>query len=149
MKIIPLEILALEKEGFHLILHIEILDKPFKMVLDTGASKTVLDKNTLLQAGIDEQKLVTTSILSSGLGTNEMQSAVFTLPYLRIGAWECKNFEVAVLDLSTINYAYSQINADPVVGVLGGDILYKYGAVINYKKKTLQLNDRTSPLYKK
>lgn len=142
MKIIPFEILTLQQEGFHIILHIELLDIKFKMVLDTGASKTVLDRNTLLNAGINEQHLIETSILSSGLGTNEMQSAMFTLPYLKIGDWTCKNFEVAVLDLSTINYAYSQIDADPVVGVLGGDILVKYGAIINYKKKTLQLNEK-------
>lgn len=142
MKIIPFEILTLQQDGYHIILHIELLEKKFKMVLDTGASKTVLDRTTLLEAGIDEQKLIETSILSSGLGTNEMQSAIFILPYLRIGDWQCKKFEVAVLDLSTINYAYSQINADPVVGVIGGDILNRYGAVINYKKKTLQLNER-------
>ena len=122
MKIIPFEILSLQQEGYHIILHVEFLDKKFKMVLDTGASKTVLDRTTLLESGIDEQMLVETSILSSGLGTNEMQSAIFTLPHLRIRDWECKKFEVAVLDLSTINYAYSQINADPVVGVIGGDI---------------------------
>lgn len=142
MKIIPFEILTLQQEGFHLILHIEILDKKFKMVLDTGASKTVLDRNTLLEAGIDEQKLIETSILSSGLGTNEMQSSVYTLPYLKIGEWSCKKFEVAVLDLSSINYAYAQIHAEPVVGVLGGDILFKYGAIINYKNRTLKLNDK-------
>lgn len=142
MKIIPFDILTLQQEGYHIILHIELLDKKFKMVLDTGASKTVLDRNTLLESGVDEQNLIETSILSSGLGTNEMQSAIFTLPYLKIGDWECKKIEVAVLDLSTINYAYNQINAEPVIGVLGGDILQKYGAIINYKKKTLQLNDR-------
>ena len=142
MKIIPFEILTLQQQGYHIILQTEFLDKKFKMVLDTGASKTVLDRTTLLASGIDEQKLIETSILSSGLGTNEMQSAIFTLPHLKIGDWECKKFEAAVLDLSTINYAYSQINADPVVGVIGGDILYKYGAVINYKKKKLRLNER-------
>lgn len=146
MKIIPFEILPLQQEGVHPILHIEILDKKFKMVLDTGASKTVLDRTTLLESGIDEQTLIETSILSSGLGTNEMQSAMYVLPYLIIGNWICKKFEVAVLDLSSINYAYSQINADPVVGVLGGDILYKYGAVINYKKRTLQLNERATKM---
>ena len=141
---IPLEIIQLQPDGFHTLVEIQLLNKTFKMVVDTGASKTVLDRTTLLEAGIDEQKLIETSILSSGLGTNEMQSAIFILPYLRIGDWECKKFEVAVLDLSTINFAYSQINADPVVGVIGGDILNKYGAVINYKKKTLQLNERAS-----
>ena len=142
MKIIPFEILTLQEQGFHIILNIEILDKKFKMVLDTGASKTVLDRHTLLNSGIQEEKLTHTNILSSGLGTNQMQSHMFTLPYFKVGEWKIKNFEVAVLDLSSINFAYSQISADPVVGVLGGDILVQYGAIINYKTKRLQLNDR-------
>lgn len=142
MTIIPFEILPLQQEGYHIIIKIEILGTEFRMVLDTGASKTVLDRNTLLSSGIEEHYLIATNILSSGLGTNEMQSAMFKLPYLKIGEWQSKNFEVAVLDLSTINYAYSQINAEPVVGVLGGDILNQYGAIINYKNKTLKLNDR-------
>lgn len=142
MKIIPFEILKLQEQGFHIILHIELLDKEFKMVLDTGASKTVLDRHTLLNSGIQEEKLTNTNILSSGLGTNEMQSHTFTLPYLKIGDWVINNFDVAVLDLSSINFAYHQMNVDPVVGVLGGDILVQYGAIVNYKNNTLQLNDR-------
>ena len=142
MKIIPFEILTLEGDGHHIILEVEILDKPFKMVLDTGASKTVLDRETLSQSGIQDEHLINTNILSSGLGTNQMKSFMFDLPTLKIGKWQCKNLQVAVLDLSSINYAYSQMNFSPVVGVLGGDILLNYGAVINYKKRSLTLNDR-------
>ena len=45
----------------------------------------------------------------------------------------------AVLDLSTISHAYSSLNLPPVIGVLGGDILQRYKAIINYKKLHLKL----------
>ena len=48
-------------------------------------------------------------------------------------------FEVAVLDLSTINVAYRQLGHPEVLGVLGGDILMKYKAVVDYGQQTLTL----------
>ncbi|GGH16151.1 clan AA aspartic protease [Sphingobacterium alkalisoli] len=146
MQIIPLEALNLEGDGIHIIIDVTIFDKPFKMVVDTGASKTVLDKTTLLNSGIEESKFQNTNILSSGLGTNNMQSFILDLPLFRIRDWAIKNLQVAVLDLSSINYAYEQMNFAPVIGVLGGDILLKYGAVIDYKKCTLRLRSRASRL---
>ena len=142
MKIIPFELLTLEGDGHHIILNVEILSQTFIMVIDTGASKTVLDYNTLTETGISQEDLISTNILSSGLGTNEMKSYMYNLDLLKIADWQCKNLKVAVLDLSAINFAYAQMNLPAVIGVLGGDILHKYKAVINYKNNTITLNDR-------
>lgn len=142
MQHIPFEVISLQADGFHIITEVEIFDKTFKMVIDTGASKTVLDKETLLHSGIDEDKFLNTDILSTGLGTNSMQSFMIDIPVLRLGSWSTKHFTAAVLDLSSINYAYNQIGLDPVIGVLGGDILRTYAAKIDYKKQTLTLNQR-------
>ncbi len=54
---------------------------------------------------------------------------------MRIGDFPVPEFEAAVLDLSTINIAYRQMNHPEVLGVLGGDILMNYKAVIDYGKK--------------
>lgn len=142
MQKIPFEVIGLQADGFHIITEIELLDKKFKIVIDTGASKTVLDKETLLASGIDEENFLNTDILSTGLGTNSMESFILTIPTLQLADWKIKNFQVAVLDLSSINYAYEQIGLERVIGVLGGDILSMYGAKIDYKKQELSLNQR-------
>ncbi|NGM62975.1 clan AA aspartic protease [Sphingobacterium sp. SGG-5] len=142
MQNIPISVVNLQGDGYHILLEIEIFDRKFNMVLDTGASQTVLDRHTLIQSGIDELLLQSTDILSTGLGTNSMESHTLKLPYLKIDNWLQKNVVVAVLDLSTINYAYEKMNLPKVIGVLGSDIFVQYGAVINYKKKTLRLNTR-------
>ncbi|WDF69840.1 aspartyl protease family protein [Sphingobacterium oryzagri] len=142
MQKIPLEILDLQGDGYHLLVDVVLFDKPFKMVLDTGASKTVLDKNTLLHAGISEEKFQNTDILSTGLGTNSMQSFMLEIPKFEINEWQQKKFITAVLDLSSINYAYEQMDIAPVIGVIGGDILRPYGAKIDYSKQTLTLRQR-------
>ena len=50
-----------------------------------------------------------------------------------------KNFEAAVLDLTTIKQAYSSLNLPPIIGVIGGDILNSHQAIINYRKLKLKL----------
>ena len=142
MQNIPFEVISLQADGFHIITEVEIFEKKFKMVIDTGASKTVLDKETLLNSGINEEEFLITDILSTGLGTNNMQSFMITIPLMKLSDWSTRNFTAAVLDLSSINFAYSQIGLDPVIGVLGGDILQLFGAKIDYKKNTLTLNQR-------
>jgi len=146
MTTIPFTLLNLQGDGYHIIIDVEIFDQPFKMVLDTGASKTVLDKTTVMNSGLAEHDLQSTDILSTGLGTNSMESFILHLPKIKIASWHTKKIDVAVLDLSSINYAYEQMELPPVIGVLGGDILTRYGAVIDYKKCTIKL--RTRPVRK-
>jgi hypothetical protein len=135
---IPLQIIDLQEDGFHPLVNISIFGKPFILVLDTGASKTAFDETMLLQA--HEQAVVTISDkLSTGLGTTTMASSTAIITDLFIGSLLIDEFEVAVLDLSTINIAYRQLGHPDVLGVLGGDILMKYKAVINYGKSVLKL----------
>ena len=135
---IPLQIIDLQGDGFHPLLTISVFGKSFILVLDTGASKTAFDHSILLR---EEEKAVITlsGHLSTGLGTNSMASSTALILDLYIGNLLIEEFEVAVLDLSTINIAYRQLGYPEVLGVLGGDILMKYGAVIDYGLKQLTL----------
>lgn len=135
---VPLELLNLHDDGFHLLVEVVVFGQAFKAVLDTGASKTVFDKTTVEQH-INDGDLVISDKLSTGLGTNSMESHTITIPLIKIGSFKLKNFEAAVLDLSTINQAYTSLNLTPVIGVIGGDILHSYEAVINYGKLQLKL----------
>jgi hypothetical protein len=143
--IIPLQIIDLQEDGVHPLINILVFGKPFILVLDTGASKTAFDQTMLLQA--HEEAVVTVSDkLSTGLGTNTMTSSTAVINDLYIGGLLIDEFDVAVLDLSTINIAYRQLGHPEVLGVLGGDILMKYKAVIDYEKQQLLLkNDKFTP----
>ena len=139
---IPLTLLNLQDDGFHLLLEVIVFGKPFKAVLDTGASKTVFDKTTVETHLQPDNVLQHTDMLSTGLGTTSMPSFVLNVPDLQIGDLHLRNYEVAVLDLSSINFAYEQLEIDPVIGVIGGDILARYGGVIDYRKNRLTLRQR-------
>jgi hypothetical protein len=136
--IVPLELINLNDDGFHLLVEVLVFGQSFHAVLDTGASKTVFDKATVEKHKIDGV-LMPSDKLSTGLGTNTMESHTLIVPILKIGKLKLKNFEAAVLDLSTINQAYSELNLPPIIGVLGGDILYSHRAIISYKKLRLKL----------
>jgi len=139
MKIhIPLEIINLEDDGFHPLVEVVVFGKPFLVVLDTGASKTAFDQ-TILQETNAAAVFMETDKLSTGLGTTTMASFRLTLHDFYVGTLHVPEFEVAVLDLSTINIAYAQLGKPLVLGVLGGDILVKYAAVIDYGKSVLTL----------
>jgi len=137
MKIsVPLQIIDLQN-GFHPLLNIKVFGKKFTVVLDTGASQTAFDK-TLLQKANKKGRINESDILSTGLGTNNMESFTATIHDMRIGRLKIPEFEVAVLDLSTINTAYQQMGHPVVLGVLGGDILMHYKAVIDYGKQVVK-----------
>ena len=131
MQIANLEILNLHDDVFHLLVEVFIFGQSFKAVVDTGASRTVLDKTTV-EDYIDKDTLLASDKLSTGLGTNSMESHTLTIPKLIIGDLEISDFETAVLDLSMINVAYQSIEVGPIIGVIGGDILMRYLATISY-----------------
>lgn len=135
---IPLELINLHEDGFHLLVEVVVFGQCFNAVLDTGASKTVFDKE-IIETHMQDNELVVSDRLSTGLGTSTMESHTIVLPVLKIGKFKLKYFEAAILDLSTIKEAYSILNLPPLIGVIGGDILYHFKATINYKKLHLKL----------
>jgi predicted aspartyl protease len=136
--IIPFKILSLDAEGFHLMITIKINGKNARLIIDTGASKTVLDR-TRVSKYVKETDFKNHDKLSSGLGTNTMESQTTSIKKIKIGDVEIHNYTTVLLDLSHVNSSYEQIGLSPVEGVLGSDILLRYKAVIDYEKKVLRL----------
>lgn len=150
---IPIKLLNLHDDGFHLLVEVVVFGHLFNAVLDTGASRTVFDKNIAEKHLSDDIQLYNTNLQSTGLGTNTMESYSLVIPDLRLGVdtytevgklqvLHLRDFEVAVLDLSAINYAYERMGLEPVIGVIGGDILVNYGAIIDYRKMELRIGER-------
>ncbi len=138
MTTIPLQIIDLHDDGYHPLVEVILFGKTFIVVLDTGASKTAFDQAMLAQVS-ETTSILESDRLSTGLGTNTMQSFTAIISGMQIGDITVADFEVAVLDLSSINIAYGQMGHPQVLGVLGGDILMQYKAVIDYGKQVMKL----------
>ena len=136
--IIPFKILNIDNEGFHLLIKIHVNRRVARIIVDTGASKTVFDR-TRIEKFVNERNFDVHEKMSSGLGTNTMKSQTTTIQRMKIGMIEIQNYRAVLLDLSHVNQSYEQIGLKPVDGVLGSDILLQYKAVIDYDKKVLKL----------
>jgi predicted aspartyl protease len=134
-----LKIISIKGDGYHCIINCRI-NKKFKarMLLDTGASRTILDLQLINELGMKDQ-LKETEEKATGLGTNSMQGHQLILPELKIGKLVLKNIHIGILDLSMVNMSYNSIGLPPIHGAIGGELLKKLKAVVSYKDKKIFL----------
>jgi len=140
---IPIEITAIDEDGFHLMIAVEVNGMSARMLLDTGASRSVFDIERIKRFFADKRPdFETNEKLSTGLGTRDMQSQALYLDELKIGELLIRKYPAVVLDMGHVNLSYSELDLSPIDGVIGSDILMKYGAVINYGKMVMRINKR-------
>ncbi|MCX6310300.1 MAG: retropepsin-like aspartic protease [Bacteroidetes bacterium] len=140
---IPIHLLNIEGDGFHLQVKIKINGKVANAIIDTGASKTVFDKDRISHF-LKKEKLTEQDRLSTGLGTASMQSHVVKIKKFSIGKLDVLDYDGVVLDLSHVNQTYQVIGLKPIEAVVGSDMLEQFNAVIDYGKKTLVLHSNVA-----
>jgi predicted aspartyl protease len=126
-------------DGWHICLPIRMNGIPCTMLLDTGASRTVLDLNSTFLYTSEKPQLIENK-LSAGLGTTDMQSYSLQLNSMQIGKIELNNYECIVLDLNVLNSSYEMLGINKVVGIIGTDLLLQFNATLNLSARTLTLN---------
>lgn len=134
---LKLKKINIEEFGYHLIANIRINNKISKMVVDTGASQTVFNINSPLLKNNYKQTQKGKN-KTTGIGSSQIDTFVLNINTLKLGRLIIENINTVGLDLNHINESYLSINQNPIDGILGGDILNKYNAIINYKKNTIQ-----------
>lgn len=138
---LPIEIIELENNNFHLLLEGRFQDRTIgHWIIDTGASKSVFDKNLTdyykaIEPGDDEE------FHSAGINEGTVETAVGEIKRVKFGKFKLKNLHVALISLDHVNDIYRRYHDVRIVGLLGGDILKKYSAVIDYGKKEIIFSD--------
>ena len=135
---IPINIINIEGDGFHIVTEGLINGKTARFVVDTGASRTVFDKDRILNY-INNPEFSEKEGLSAGIGGTDISSFIFDIEELRFGDLMIKDYQAVAMDLSNINDSYEMIKLPPIDGVFGGDLLKKHNAVINYRLKKIRL----------
>jgi len=139
---IPLKLINIDQDGYHLFIDCWINGKKANMLVDTGASKTVFDLNRVdLFFEKKKRKSKIKDKLSTGLGTNSMESSFVRLEEFEISGITFWNYQAILLDMSHVNQSYSLLKLPAVDGVIGCDILSDYKAVIDFDKKIMKLKD--------
>jgi len=107
-----------------------------RFILDTGASSTCVDFSRLNLFNLFAQE---SDVKAAGAGATNMLTQVSEDNTLKIGEWTKSNTNVVIFDLSHVNQALEDHDAEEVDGIIGADILKKGRAVIDYKQKALYL----------
>lgn len=123
--------------GFHIFTHSYVKDKKINLLIDTGASRTVFDTELLKQI-FPKLSLEENEEPALGIGSQSVENQVAKIPYFAIGGLVLDGLEIGIIDLKGINQHYSQISKISIDGILGGDILNTYNALIDYKNCTMK-----------
>ena len=135
---IPLQLLDIEGEGFHIMVKGMIHGKEANFLIDTGASRSVFDPNTITDF-IDNIQFEKKEGMTAGVGSSDLESATFVIDNFFIGELETHDYEAVALDLENIHEMYGKLGLPRIDGIIGGDLLKRYKAVINYRSKKLRL----------
>lgn len=133
-----MQLLDIEGEGFHVMVKGVIHDKEANFLIDTGASRSVFDPTTISNF-IENLQFEPKEGMTAGVGSSDLESATFIIDSLAFGNLEIHDYEAVALDLSNIHEMYSKLGLPKIDGILGGDLLKRYKAVINYRSKKLRL----------
>lgn len=133
---IPLEIVELEDNSYHIIVPVEINGIKGDIIIDTGASVTVIDKQ--LVSGEEETESI--SELQSGSVTGQIDNIqVIHARSFIIGEQSLENIRMAIIDLDYVNQMYNNHLNRKIIGLLGCDFCVKYKVVIDYQNEVFTL----------
>ena len=135
---IPIQLLDVEGEGFHIMVKGLIHGKEANFLIDTGASRSVFDPKTI-SSFIDNLQFEKKEGLTAGVGSSDLESATFRIDVFSLGDMEIYDYEAVALDLENIHEMYEKLGLPHIDGIIGGDLLRRHKAVIKYKNKKLRL----------
>ena len=138
---IPIEIVELENSSFHTIIKVEIDGIHGDMIIDTGASATVIDQKLFPEKIRDRESAP--QILSGSVNGQIEEVCLIHAGYIKIGGRKLKNIQLAAIDLDYVNEMYGKHLNRKIIGLLGCDFCVRYHAVIDYLCNKMILHFRT------
>lgn len=133
---IPLIIIPIDGNGYHIMARGNINGLTANILIDTGATRTVLDLNRKVHF-FDSAPLVNNDKYFTGVGTEKIETRALVIPQLSFGTYSLNNLEVVVINLEGVNKTYATYDLPRIDMVLGGDVLFKCGCIIDYPNSEL------------
>ena len=135
---LPIQLIHLGEEGTHIFCKARVNGLKARVLIDTGASKTVLSKSFADRLnGLKEVEVYDNA--TSGIGPESVVANFVRLKKLKFKSLKITKLIVGTIDVSHVDAMYSAMNVEPFDMILGGEVLEKYHAVIDYKKRKLVL----------
>ncbi len=107
-----------------------------RFILDTGASNSCIDFSLSEKFKL---KVEDSDTKAAGAGAIDLETKTSSKNTIQICNWSYNSFNLVLLDLTHVNTALTEHNAEAVDGIIGADILEKGKAIIDYGSKRLFL----------
>ena len=134
-----MELWELDEQGYHLVVKGRVNGQPVRFLLDTGANHICFDRQFVEETLQEQSSVVGHDEINVGIGGNDFETSIIHISGLKIGRMKIKEMDVRVQDLSAVSEMYQSVGFKPIQGILGGDFLRQYQAVINYQTLELTL----------
>lgn len=105
-------------------------------ILDTGASTSCIGIGSIKQFSLLSED---SKIKAAGAGAINMETQMARKNSFSIGKRTLSDTDFIIFDLSHVNEALRQASENPIDGIIGGDLLKKYRAVIDYGRNCFYL----------
>ena len=135
---IPIRILDIEGDGFHVMIQGKINGMEANFRIDTGASRSVFDIQSITQY-IPHPRLVKKESMTAGIASSDFEIYTFIIDNLEIGDIALCPYEAVAVDLTEVHESYQKLGLPNISGIIGGDLLVKLKATINYRLKKIRL----------
>ncbi len=106
---------------------------PFNFIFDTGASMTIVEKQTAERLGLSGDRSATRDALGAG---GALSSTAATIESIKIGEVEAKDIQVGILDLSNLTKSGC---VEEFAGIIGYNFVKDHKVIIDYPRKEILL----------
>ena len=134
---LPIHLLDIEGEGFHVMVKGKINGMEANFIIDTGASRSVFDP-TVITRFVENPQFKKKPGLTAGVGGSDIDTSTFIIDTLSFGDIEIHHYEAVALDLENIHETYQKLKLPAIDGIIGGDLLYRLKATINYRLRKIR-----------
>ena len=132
----PVEIVRLEDESFHLLIEVEVDGVGGDMIIDTGASVTVVEQR--LFPGEADGRLNTE--MQSGSVTGQIKNIRLLRPKsFKLHGHPVRHPQMATIDLNYVNDMYHKHIRRRIIGLLGSDFCVKHKVCIDYGRREMRM----------
>lgn len=135
---VPITVECIDGDGFHIFTFVKIGKKKVRVLIDTGASKTVLSQQLADHIPLLETEELNEN-LAKGIGNESIETQIAVIQKIKLGRFSIENLTIGIMGLEHISDTYTQLGIAPFELILGGDVLHHFSAVISYDKKHLKL----------
>ena len=129
---------SFDEGGYHLFLSLKVNGVKCRFLIDTGASKSVLDKK-YFEDKIGKKYIKTVKQETTGLHSSTAESHFGKVKTIELGHHVIKDYNIAAIDLSHVNQVYRNTKKPKINGILGSDLMLKYKMIVDYGKLKIYL----------